>query len=452
MHSVDWTRADIPCVGEGYEGGWLIGHVDLTETHGEREAIRDGGFLRTPAGRLGVATRTMNGNRLRAVCPHSGETLWLSDEPVAAAEATQVSQLGAGDFDGDGQDEFVLATYRGDVMCFAASSGELKWHRRLDWHINNPRLDLKRATTSSGLDLALTVGNDFDWTGGAPRARINFVRRPSLVLVDGRGEATMVAEAYAEHNSSAHNTWMFDLNDDGLCEIAACGDDRLIWFDAAGRRLFELPCEGDENERFAHPDSLTAWNWRPDRPGREALYLEGESGVLIAGSDGQVLQRRRFDRGTASHMQNLSVLDAPGGRRLIVENIRSRDARLLCLDSELNPLWGGWLGPERTMLGMWCVDVDGDGRPEVVGGSIARADGAGDAVNGCSFQACDCDGQPLYQHVFGDEASCSLLDVADVDGDGRPELLVSVNTPNGPEGRFSLPHGSRQHLLLMRPR
>jgi hypothetical protein len=41
--------------------------------------------------------------------------------------------------------------------------------------------------------------------------------------------------------------------------------------------------------------------------------------------------------------------------------------------------------------------------------------------------------------------------VADLDGDGRQEVVVGVGKPGGTEGRWSLAEGSAMRLYVMKP-
>jgi hypothetical protein len=95
------------------------------------------------------------------------------------------------------------------------------------------------------------------------------------------------------------------------------------------------------------------------------------------------------------------------------------------------------------------LDWDGDGRPEVVTGSLGRDRFNPEGAHGCSMQVMRLDGTPLYQHCWEGEDACGPLAVGDFDGDGRDEALVAVGTHGGPEGRFSLAEGHKMHLFLV---
>lgn len=426
----------------------VLDQLDLTSLHGEREFIRHA-FVAdfNGDGRLEIITRTLNANRARCM-RLDGETLWVSPDILPPPEgSSQTSQIDVGDIDGDGRDEIVLATYQGNVICLSTVDGSLCWQRRLDWHINNPRLDIRKALPGAGRNIALTVGNDFDWIQRHARPRINLVRQPSLILLDGRGDVHMVAHQYAGHNSDGHNTWMFDIDGDGLCEIACSGDNQLIWYRSDGTRLFALPCKGEGSSKYAHPDDLQVCNWDDSQPSQEIIYLDGTDGVIVAGSDGQILHHRLYPESTASHLQNITPLVQPGQRCLLAENIRSRDSKLLCLDADLQVRWAALA--DTDMVGVQVLDWDGDGQLEIACGSHGRDLFNREGAAACSFFVMKLDGTPLYRHDWPDDTACTPLAVIDYDGDGADEVLVGVGTHGGPEGRFSLAQGSTMKLCWM---
>ena len=99
----------------------------------------------------------------------------------------------------------------------------------------------------------------------------------------------------------------------------------------------------------------------------------------------------------------------PRGKRLAVA---LRNGAVLCLTPKGETLWTRRLGTGAARLA--CADLDGDGVDEVVaaarGGDVVafRADGAV-----AWRKACD-----------GDNGPCRFVEAADLDGDGRPEVLV----------------------------
>ena len=452
MKIINWEgESAVPEVAEGTDGGRIQKCLDLTALHGEREFIRQafvGDF--NGDGKLKIITRTMNANRARCLRISDGETLWVSEDISPPPEASsQISQIYVADIDDDGVAEVILATYQGEIICIDASSGATKWYRRLPWHINNPRLDMKKATPSPGKNIALTVGNDFDWYGPSVRPRINFVRHPSLVVLDCLGNVELLVEDYAPHNGNGHNTWMFDIDDDGLCEIACSGENELLWYRSDGTRLFSLPCKGEEGGRDTHPDDLQVCDWFPERPGKEIVYFDGTDGIIVADSRGEILLSKLFPREIASHLQNLAVFPGTDGMRLLAVNIRSRDSKLLCLDHELNVLWAAQM--TNDMAGICTVTPNGSGSPGViVAGSHGKVLYNPHGIEEASLQIMAADGTPIYRNCWPDETLCVPLAVGNFTATGCQEILVGVGTPGEAEGRFSLADGHQMVLYVFR--
>jgi outer membrane protein assembly factor BamB len=448
MKLVRWNEAGGVTAHTGELDPWLKGRLDLTALHGETEYIRQGFLLDVDGdGRPELITRTGNANRARAIRIDTGETVWISpDIAPPPSQSAQISQLEVGDLDEDGHPEVILATFHGDVICVNASDGSLKWHRRLKYHINNPTLRIARVTPGKGNNLVFVVGEDFDWITRHARPRINFVRKPNLLVLNADGSDALFVPEYAEHNCDSHDTWVFDVDDDGLCEVACCGDNRVIWFNHEGMRLFELPCKPEGNSSHAHPDFMLVADFFQDKPGKEIIYLNGTDGIIVADTEGSVLFDQAFPPDVASHLQQLMVLPNADGPFLLGANIRSRDSKLLCFDNAMNLAWAAQM--ENDMIGLRHADIDGDGQDEIITGSHGRDLLTPNAAEGCSLQVMKADGTPVHQHRWPDESECTVLAVGDVDADGRKEMVVSVGTHGGPEGRFSLVDGGSAALYV----
>jgi hypothetical protein len=445
MRTIRWQPDDAPTYAEGFSHGLIRQHFNLTALHGEREYLRHGFLVDVDGdGTPEIITRTRNSNRARCMRADDASTVWLSPDLVPPPdESVQISDIAVGDLDDDGIAEVLLATYQGDVICLNARDGSVRWHRRLPYLLNNSMLAASRITPGPGKNIALTVAETADKAGPGPRYRYNRMQNPSLMVLDHLGEIAFMVENYAEHNSAGHYTWTFDIDGDGFCEIGCCGEEELIWFDNDGTRLFALPCPGEGG----HPDDVRVCDWVPDLPGREIIYLDGIEGVRIFSSRGEPLRRATFSRDVASHLQLIMPLPRPEGPALVGANIRAADSKLLLMDHDLEVLWGLELGPD-VMMPMH-VDWDGDGREEIVTGSIGRDVHNRTGAEHCSFQIIRQDGSPLYWHRFEGYTQCTPLAIGDIDRDGRPEILVSIGDHDGPEGRWSLPQDSEEHLLII---
>ncbi|MFO7948060.1 MAG: VCBS repeat-containing protein [Armatimonadota bacterium] len=444
MRVIEWDPEDVPAYSKGHEGPCIKAHYDLTEIHGEREYLRHGFLVDVDGdGELELITRTMNANRARAIRTDDASTVWISPDIVSYPASTQISDMAVGDLDEDGNPEVLLASYEGDVICLDATDGSLKWHRKLDWLINNSMLKASKITPGPGKSIALTVGQTDRRTGGS-RPRVNYLPNPSLLVLDSAGDEEIFVENYAADNSSGHYTWTYDIDNDGFCEIACCGHQELVWFDNDGSRLFVCPSEGEGG----HPDDVLAYNWEPTLPGREIIYLNGTIGVRIFSCDGKPMKEADLSE-FSSHLQLLMVVPRDNEPALVGCNIRARDSKLLFMDHDLSVEWALQLPPD--LLPPALIDWSGDGRWEIAAGGFGRgADNQGH-VNECSMQVMTQDGAPLLWHRWDGCGQATILDIADIDADGNPEMVVSVGSKDGPEGRWSLPDGAHEHLYIIGP-
>jgi hypothetical protein len=306
-----------------------------------------------------------------------------------------------------------------------------------------------KVTPGPGRNVTLVVGEDFDWIRVHARPRINMVRNPNLLVLGPGGEEELLVENYAPHNGTSHLTWREDIDGDGLCEVGVVGRNEVIWFNHRGERLFSLPCRGEGGREDAHPDALVTADWHPGRPGREIFYLDGTDGIILAGSDGEILFRELYPKELASHLQELRILPRPDGPALVAANIRAPDSKLLCLNHELELEWS-LDGPTDLNAPVFC-DWDGDGRAELLCGSHGKGHFNPQGAVECGFHVVGADGAPRHWHRWRGETNATILAAGDLLGDGEPLALVSVGTAGGPEGRFSLAEGHHARLFLMGP-
>ena len=426
---------NIPNTACGYDDGHLTNRLNLTKLYGEREFTRNARLVDlTGDGRRELLTRTMNENRVRALNPETGETLWTSPSVLPAAQHPQASDLAVGDVTGDGNLEILIVSYDGHVLCINGRDGTLRWQRQLSYHINNPNLQdaLGNITADGGLELALTVGNDVEW-GTRSRPRINSIRAPSLLVLQSNGETAWIAEQYDTNNSRGHNTWTHDVDRDGLAEVFVIGADQLIAFGTGGTRQFSLPMQ-----HGGHPDKVLFGDWTPGRPGDEIIYTDGVHGIGVASSQGKILQHRKITDTLSGHLQDLFLVPSPKKTRLLAHHIRKGDAKTVLYDADLEPQWVAQLGYDATMLHPALVDWDGDQTPEIATGSLSET---GDRQ--CSVQIMELDGTPLYWHRWGGSPLCVITDAT------ADKLVLGIGWNEGNEGRYSLPTGQKMNLVIL---
>ncbi|MFP4027508.1 MAG: FG-GAP repeat domain-containing protein [Candidatus Brocadiia bacterium] len=446
MELVEWNPEDVPDYNEGFGCGCIQNDFNLMEIHGEREMLRHG-FVQDidGDGKPEIITRTMNANRARAMRLSDASTIWVSpDIAPPPEESVQISDIDVGDLDEDGTPEVLLASYQGDVICLDATDGSLKWHRRLDYLINNSSLKVRKIAPGPGKNIALTVAEKVERESyGGERPRYNHMVKPSLLVLNHRGETEFICEEYAPRNSAGHYTWPFDIDNDGYCEIGCCGEKQVVWFDNDGARLFSLPSPGEGG----HPDHLWVCNWDTSREGREIIYLNGTRGVKIYSCRGELVQEADYPKDVASHLQWFSVLPRTNPPELIASNIRAADSKLLRLNHDLEVVWGLKLPVDLMVAGH--LDWDSDGEQEIVCGGTGGDYHYKQGPEECSLHVLNRNGSPACWHKWPGHSDCFPIVIDDVDGDGREEIIATVGSHDGPEGRFSLPETEHVHLLVI---
>lgn len=433
---IHWhPKQDVPTTACGYGDGHIANHLNLTELHGEREFTRNARLVDLDGdGRQEILTRTMNENRVRALHAETGKTLWVSPNVLPAARNPQASDLAVGDVTGGESLEILIVSYNGHVLCISGENGSLQWQRDLPFHINNPDLQASfgNITDESGLELALTVGNDFEW-GSRNRPRINLINNPSVLVLQSDGETAWSAEQYDESNSDGHKTWARDIDRDGLAEVFAVGERKIVAFEEDGDRRFSIPLQ-----HTGHPDQIVFGEWSTEHPGEEVIYTDGIRGIGIASSQGEILQHHEITDGLQGHLQDLTLIQSPDGPRLFAQNIRDGDAKSILYDEDLTPQWAAQLGYDAAMQHTRLIDWTGDGEPEIATGSISET---GDRQ--CSVQVMELDGTPLYWHRWGGSPLCVITDAT------ADQLVLGVGRNEGSEGRYSLPAGQSMNLVFL---
>ncbi|MCS3826462.1 hypothetical protein GGP85_001915 [Salinibacter ruber] len=433
---IHWhPQTDISTSACGNEASHVRKHFNLTELHGEEEYTRNAQLHDINGdGRKEILTRTMNENQVRALNAMSGKTLWTSPSLLPASQHPQASDLAVGDVDEDGKPEILLISYDGHVLCINGRDGSLQWHRKLPYHINNPDLQasLGNITDHPGLELALTVGNSFEW-GPRNRPRINFMRNPSVLVLRADGKTAWKASRYDKNNSRGHKTWVHDVNNDGYAEVFVIGDRKIHAFDRHGDLLFTIPMK-----HAGHPDQIVFGDWSSESPGDEVIYTDGIRAIGVASSTGQILNHHTVTDTLQGHLQDLTFISSPDGPRLLAQNIRAPNAKTILYDQDLIPLWVAQLGYRASMQTTKLLDWTGDGTPEIATGSITNTNDTQ-----CSLQVMTLDGDPLYWHRWNGYPLCILTDAHE------EKLLLGVGWNEGSEGRYSLRSGTSMNLFIV---
>lgn len=424
-----------PATDCGKSGERVSTHLNLSRLHGETEFTRNARFVDLDGdGKKEILTRTMNENQVRALDRESGRTLWVSPAVLPASRHPQASDLAVRDIDGDGTPEILILSYDGHVLCIEGSDGSIQWRRKLSYHINNPDLPVSLAniTEDPGLELALTVSNNFEW-GSRTRPRINQMYNPSLLVLKSDGSQSWIAQNYDVSNSNGHRTWTHDVDGDQWSEVFAPGDGKIVAFDHEGTRMFTLPLQ-----EGSHADQVVFGDWTDEHPGDEILYTNGIHEIVVASNTGRILQRHEPVDALAGHLQDIVFISSPNGPRLLAQNIRSRNSKTVLYDETFRPLWAAQLGYHAAMQTTIVRDWNQDGVSEIATGSLSeRFD------QQCSLQIMNLDGRPLYWHRWNGSPLCVVSDSDDT------TLLVGVGRPEGDAGRYSLGSGSTMDLYAI---
>ena len=149
----------------------------------------------------------------------------------------------------------------------------------------------------------------------------------------------------------------------------------------------------------------------------------------------------------SSHLQVIEALPEPEGMGAVACNIRSPESLLLRLDHDLSPRWG--LLTAIDVIGAHHTDVTRDGRQEIICGGFGRARDNRTAPLRTALHVMTDAGEPLYWHRWEGHSHCTVCDMQEVDG--TVQLLVSVGTNGGDQGRWSLAEGVEESLYIIEP-
>lgn len=231
--------------------------------------------------------------------------------------------------------------------------------------------------------------------------------------------------------------------DDHKLLLAGCVDEKLIAFDLDGQRKWVFTSEMDP----AVYEAAKSY-WFKSAPGLEGIhglitggFDEGKSRCFVGSActleivdeTGKLVKRTPVFWGPGSKFLFVPARD--GSTNLLVARWPNGNDSLATVNSKTmvdqgrgydgvpagHTFVGGWTAQNRTSLRY--EDLDGDGKGEIV-----------TAVNGTWNRVTiySRDGHPLHNAQFGPGASTSPraqmrdLDVVDLNGDGKKELLVAL--------------------------
>ena len=209
----------------------------------------------------------------------------------------------------------------------------------------------------------------------------------------------------------------------------------------------------DEPAAAAHPQpSRNAWVWRPAKANAVRCLASDVSGrqtsaVAIGTEDGSVVRldadgTEIWTFNAENRINDVAVDDVDGDGKTEVL-AASDDFNLYCLDAAGKEKWrfntagiditnqtAGVYGPglhitsDGEVAAVRPVDLDGDGNKELLVGTATFTHG-GRRVFGTIF-CLECSGR-LKWHLYQSGGTVSSLDTADVNGDGKQEILIGTS-------------------------
>ncbi|NQT12051.1 MAG: VCBS repeat-containing protein, partial [Planctomycetes bacterium] len=226
--------------------------------------------------------------------------------------------------------------------------------------------------------------------------------------------------------------------------LAGCVDEQVIAFDSSGQRAWTFTSEMDP----AVFEAAKTY-WFKTAPGHEGIhglstgaFDEGKSRCFVGSActleildeTGRLVKRTPIFWGPGR--QFLLVAAQDGGNNLLIGRWPNGGDNLAVVSGKTmaytgrgyygvpsgHSFVGGWTAQNRT--GIFLEDLDGDGKKEVA----TAINGTWNRVTVYSEE-----GQPLHNAQFGPgssnapRAQMRAMDVADLDGDGKKEIIVGIS-------------------------
>ncbi len=335
------------------------------------------------------------------------------------------------DLDNDGRPVIVTGSSSGRIAAvradrssvFQAEAGEIVWTLCVTDLDGDARPEVL-AGTHTGRVLAF----DADGTRRFESQASGRIFDISPCDLDADGRTDLVVRG-AEDNLVGlllHAARAFEVNSDGLASVLGCGD---VDFDGDGRSDIFF---GTETGRVqvAGPDGVALLGERVGGAVRTILAAdldEDRRPEILAGTADGTIHALRFDGSTVFRKQTagavLALVGADLDRDGRPEVLAGRESGLLtALDSRGDTLFEvrlpGGIGSYRPAgehyagAGLAVADLDGEGRPEILAGT--------DEGRILAFR----EGRPVFEARAGD--AVTFLLAADLEGDGRAEVVAAT--------------------------
>ena len=391
---VEWQLQDIEI-----ESAPLV--VQLSDDNGDGQIdsrdTPDVAFLGEDADGRGVFVRS----------GADGGELWTFRSSAAHPLPLPIGNMAAADLDGDGISELIAPRRDGRLLALDYT-GEVHW-------VSDP-----------------VEGMGDRWAGGITVGELDGLGGPEIVV--GRSVVSHLGRLIALGTGNRGRNYnhygplgvplvpgALDYPHSLIADIDLDGQNELVAGDTAYRLqdgVLSVLWNYNEPGNLM-VDGFSAVGQLDGDPEAEIVVVSSNS-VLVLNHDGTVARSRRIlvpflpltRAGFWGGPPTLADLDGDGQAEILVAG----ETEVVAMRADLSTLWRSDFNDVAAIVGLTAFDLDGDGEREVL------------AMDNHTFYILDgTTGQPLFTLPNISKTATELPVVADVDGDGRAEILLPSN-------------------------